>query len=220
MNAPVTCKCKRTLFIVRKRGCLLFGFLLLGLLLSGCPKRIPQPVIVEKPPFENPMAKLLETFSFAESLQAKVSIRIDTVRSGEEMRFPAIQGFVLYQRPDKLRILGYHPLGMGLLFDALYRDGEFSLLIPLQKRAYTGEVSQFGDLVEKVGPIDVFSEKIEGSEIPDRIRIEIPEKEIRVDIKLKETSLNSSLPEDAFEWIVPEGVEIRPLDRLLRKKSR
>jgi hypothetical protein len=103
------------------------------------------------------------------------------------------------------------------LFDALYRNGEFYLLIPLQKRAYTGEISQFEDLIEKVGPIDVFSEKQKGKEVPDRIRIEIPEKEIYVDIKLKETSLNTSLSEDAFEWLVPEGVEIRPLDRLFRK---
>jgi outer membrane lipoprotein-sorting protein len=216
MNAPVACK--GNLFIVRKRGYLLFGVLLLGLLLSGCPKKILKPVIVEKPLAENPIAKLLETFSFAETLQARASIRIDMVRNGQKMNF-LLNGMVLYQKPDRFRLLGYHPFGMGL-FDALYRNGEFFLLIPLQKRAYTGEVSQFGDLVEKVGPIDVFSEKQGGNEIPDRIRIEIPEKEIRVDIKLKETSLNPSLPEDAFEWSMPEGVEIRPLDRLLRKKLR
>lgn len=213
MSAPVTCK--ETLFIVRKCGYLIFGFLLLGLFLSGCPKKILKPVIVERPLVENPIAKLLETFSFAETLQARASIRIDMVRNDQEMNF-ILNGIVLYQKPDRFRLFGYHPLGMGL-FDALYRGGEFSLLLPLQKRAYTGEVSQFENLIEKVGPIEVFSEKIEGNEIPDRIRIEIPEKEIRVNIKLKETSLNSSLPEDAFEWLVPKGVEIRPLDRLFRK---
>ena len=212
MNTPGDCE--GNLSIARKRGYLLIGFLLLGLLLSGCPKK---PVIVEKPLVENPIAKLLETFSFAETLQSKASIRIDMVRDGQEIHF-ILNGMILFQKPDRFRILGYHPLGMGL-FDALYQNGEFSLLIPLQKRAYTGEVSQFGDLVEKVGPIDVFSERQEGKQIPDRIRIEIPQKEIRVDIKLKEPSLNSSLPEDAFEWSIPEGVQIRPLDRLLRKKS-
>jgi len=218
MNTPVTCKSKKTLFIVRKRGYLLFGFLLVGLLLTGCPKKILKPVVIEKPLVENPIAKLLETLSFAETLQAKASIRIDFVRNDQEMNF-LLNGMVLYQKPDRFRLLGYHPFGMGL-FDALYRNGEFFLLIPLQKRAYTGEVSQFEDLIEKVGPIDVFSEKIEGSEIPDRIRIEIPEKKIRVDIKLKETSLNSSLPEDAFDWSIPEGVDVRPFDQLLRKKLR
>jgi hypothetical protein len=136
------------------------------------------------------------------------------------MRLPAIQGFVLYQRPDKLRILGYHPLGMGLLFDALYRNGEFFLLLPLQKRVYTGEVSQFDDLIEKAGPIEVFSERPEGSEIPNRIRIELVEKETRIDLRLREISINSSLPEDSFQWVVPEGVEVEPLAKLLRKKLR
>jgi len=206
--------------MIRKHCLLILGFFLLGLLLSGCPKKIPVPVIIEKPTIENPIGKLLETFSFADSLQAKASIRIGTVRSGEEMRFPAIQGFVLYQRPDKLRILGYHPLGMGLLFDALYRNGEFFLLLPLQKRVYTGEVSQFDDLIEKAGPIEVFSERPEGSEIPNRIRIELVEKETRIDLRLREISINSSLPEDSFQWVVLEGVEVEPLAKLLRKKLR
>jgi outer membrane lipoprotein-sorting protein len=204
--------------MIRKHCLFILGFFLLGLLLSGCPKKIPLPVIIEKPTIENPIGKLLETFSFAESLQAKVSIRIDTVRSGEEMRFPAIQGFVLYQRPDKLRILGYHPLGMGLLFDALYRNGEFFLLLPLQKRVYTGEVSQFDDLIEKAGPIQISTEKVEGNQIPSRIWIDVVEKETRIELRLREISINSSLPEDSFQWVVPEGVDVQPLAKLLRKK--
>jgi outer membrane lipoprotein-sorting protein len=204
--------------MIRKRCFFILGFFLLGLLLSGCPKKIPQPAIIEKLPIENPIVKLLEAFSSAESLQANASIRIETVRNGEEMKF-LLNGFILYQKPDRFRLLGYHPFGTGL-FDALYKDGEFFLLIPLRKRAYRGEVSEFDNLIEKVGPIEVFSEKSKGGEIPNRIRIEIPEKETRVDLKLKEISLNSSLPEDAFQWIVPEGVEVEPLAKLLRKKMR
>jgi hypothetical protein len=204
--------------MIRKRCFFILGFLLLGILLSGCPKKIPEPVIIEKPTIENPIGKLLETFSFAESLQAKASIRIDTVRSGEEMKF-LLNGFILYQKPDRFRLLGYHPLGMGL-FDALYKNGEFFLLIPLQKRAYTGEILKTDDLIEKTGPIEVFSEKPEGSEIPNRIRIELIEKETRIDLRLREISVNSSLPEDSFQWVVPEGVEVEPLAKLLRKKLR
>jgi outer membrane lipoprotein-sorting protein len=204
--------------MIQKRCFFILGFLLLGILLSGCPKKIPEPVIIEKPTIENPIGKLLETFSFAESLQAKASIRIDTVRSGEEMKF-LLNGFILYQKPDRFRLLGYHPLGMGL-FDALYKNGEFFLLIPLQKRAYTGEILKTDDLIEKTGPIEVFSEKPEGSEIPNRIRIELIEKETRIDLRLREISVNSSLPEDSFQWVVPEGVEVEPLAKLLRKKLR
>ncbi len=204
--------------MIRKHRCLIIGFFLLGFILSGCPKRIPEPVI-EKPPFENPVVKLLEAFSSAESLQAKASIRIETMRMGEGMNF-LLNGYVLYQRPDKLRILGYHPLGMGL-FDALYLNGEFFLLIPIQKRAYTGEVSQFEDLIEKAGVIQISTEKNEGSEIPSRIRIDVVEKDTHIELRLKEISINSSLPEDAFQWAIPDGVEVRPLTGLLKgKKSR
>lgn len=189
---------------------------LLGLFVSGCPKKIPE-IIPEKPPFENPIIKLLEAFSSTESLQARASIRIEMVRNGEEMNF-LLNGIVLYQKPDRLRLLGYHPLGMGL-FDAIYRNGEFFLLLPIQKKAYTGEVSQFEDLIEKTGGIKVSSEKEEGGDVPSRIRIEVVEKEIRIDLRLKEIVINPSLSEDSFQWVAPKGVEVRPLASLLKGKK-
>lgn len=189
---------------------------LISLFLWGCPKKVAI-IPPEKPPYENPIIKLLEAFSSTESLQARASIRIDTVRSGEEMNF-LLNGFLLYQKPDKLRLLGYHPLGMGL-FDALYRDGEFFLLIPFQKRAYTGEVSQLEDLIEKTGEIRVSSEKDEGSDVPSRIRIEAVEKETRIELRLKGILVNPILSEDSFQWTVPEGVEVRSIDKLLKGKK-
>ena len=202
--------------MVRRFCFFILGLLFLALFLSGCPKKVARIPSIEAPSAENPMAKLLGAFSAVESLQAKASIRVETVRMGEEMIF-LLNGFLLYQRPDKLRILGYHPLGMGL-FDALYRNGEFFLLSPLQKRVYTGEISEFEDLIEKAG-IRISTEKAEGSEIPNRIRIEAVEKKTRVELKLKEISVNSSLPEDSFEWVEPEGVEVQPLAKLLKGKS-
>jgi outer membrane lipoprotein-sorting protein len=205
--------------MIRKHGFFILGFLFLGLFISGCPKKIPEPVIIAKPPLENPVATLLDAFSPAESFQAKASIRINMVRNGQEMNFPALNGFILYQKPDRIRLLGYHPLGMGL-FDALYRSGEFFLLIPLQKRVYTGEVSQFEDLIEKAGPIQISTEKVEGNQIPSRIRIDVVEKETHIDLRLREISMNSTLPEDSFQWVVPEGVEVKPLAELLKKRMR
>ncbi len=203
--------------MVRKSCVIALSLLLLGLLLPGCPKKIPEPVIFEKPPLENPVATLLDAFSPAESFQAKASIRINMVRNGQEINFPAFNGVLLYQKPDRFRLLGYHPLGMGL-FDALYRNGEFFLLIPLQKKVYAGEVSQFEDLIEKAGPIKISTEKVEGNQIPSRIRIDVVEKETRIELRLREISMNSTIPEDSFQWVVPEGVEVEPLDKLLRKK--
>jgi outer membrane lipoprotein-sorting protein len=202
--------------MVRRFCFFILGLLFLALFLSGCPKQVARIPSIEAPSAENPMARLLGAFSAVESLQAKASIRVETVRMGEEMNF-LLNGLLLYQRPDKLRILGYHPLGMGL-FDALYRNGEFFLLSPLQKRVYTGEISEFEDLIEKAG-IRISTEKAEGSEIPNRIRIEAVEKKTRVELKLKEISVNSSLPEDSFEWVEPEGVEVQPLAKLLKGKS-
>ena len=202
--------------MVRRFCFLILVFLLLVFLLTGCTKKMVRAPSIEAPSPENPMVRLLEAFSTAESLQAKASIRIETVRMGEEMNF-LLNGFVLYKRPDKLRILGYLPFGTGL-FDALYRNGEFFLLSPLQKRAYVGEISEFEDKIEKVG-IQISTEKAEGSEIPNRVLIEAVEKQTRVELKLKEISVNSSLPEDSFDWAVPEGVEVQPLAKLLKGKS-
>jgi outer membrane lipoprotein-sorting protein len=192
------------------------SLIILCFFLSGCPKKVARIPSIEVPPEKDPMAKLLETFSPADSVQAKASIRLDTVRKGEELKF-LLNGIVLYEKPDKLRILGYHPFGMGV-FDALYRGGEFFLFSPLQNRAYTGEISEFQDLIVKAN-IKISAEKPEGSEIPNRIRFEIPEKETRVDVKLKEISINQSLPEDAFQWVVPEGVDVRPLAQFLKGKK-
>jgi len=204
--------------MIRKHGFFILGFLFLGLFISGCPKKIPEPVIIEKPPLENPVATLLDAFSPVESFQAKASIRINMVRNGQEMNFPALNGVLLYQKPDRFRLLGYHPLGMGL-FDALYRNGEFFLLLPLQKKVYTGEVSQFEDLIEKAGPIQISTEKGEGNQIPSRIRIDVVEKETHIDLRLREISINSSLPEDSFQWVMPEGVEVEPFAKLLKGKG-
>ncbi len=202
--------------MIRKPWFVILSLFLSVLFLPGCPKKVAKIPSIEAPPVKDPMATLLEAFSSAESLQAKASIRLDTVRKGEELKF-LLNGIILYEKPDKLRILGYHPFGMGV-FDALYRGGEFFLFSPLQNRAYTGEISEFRDLIAKTN-IKISTEKPEGSDVPDRIRFEIPDKETRVDVKLKEISINQSLPKDAFQWVAPEGVEIKPLAQFLKGKK-
>ncbi|HMK77122.1 MAG TPA: hypothetical protein VK568_13195 [Thermodesulfobacteriota bacterium] len=199
-----------------KYGYVCIGLIILSFFLSGCAKKMVRIPSIEVPPVKDPMAQLLESFSSVESVQAKASIRIDTVRKGQEYKF-LLNGVVYYEKPDKLRILGYHPFGMGV-FDILYRGGEFLLFSPLQNRAYTGEISEFGDLIAKAN-IRISTEKPEGSEVPNRIRIEMPEKETRLDMKLKEISVNQPLPGNSFEWDPPEGVEIKPLAQFLKGKK-
>jgi hypothetical protein len=209
-------KPERSFFeMMRRLSLYFFLVLLMALVLWGCPKRPPEVRPLERIPGDHPIAKITNALSAAESLQSRTSIRIDTMRNGEEMSF-LLNGYLFYQKPDRLRLLGYHSMGMGI-FDALYRDGQFFLLIPFQKGAYIGEISEFKETIEDLGPIEVYSEKPEGSEIPSKIVIEIVEKQTSIEIGLKETSVNSSLPEDSFRWTVPEGVEVKPLAQILKR---
>lgn len=202
--------------MIRKPRYEILCFFLMILFLAGCPKKVVKVPSIEIPPEKDPVTKLLDAFSAADTVQAKASIRLDTVRKGEELKF-LLNGIVLYEKPDKLRILGYHPFGMGV-FDALYRGGEFFLYSPLQNKAFTGEVSEFAGLIAKAD-IRISTEKPEGSDVPNRVRIEMPEKQTRLDVRLKEISLNQSLPKDAFEWVMPEGVETKPLAQFLKGKK-
>jgi len=203
--------------MIRKSCFHVLCLLSVAFFLWGCPKRPPEVRPPERIPGDHPIAKIMNALSAAESLQSRTSIRVDTVRNGEEIKF-ILNGYLLYQKPDQLRLLGYHPLGGGI-FDALYREGQFFLLIPFQKRAYRGEISDFKEMIENSGPIEVYSEKPEGTEIPSKITIEIVEKQTSIEIRLKETSMNSSLPEDSFRWAVPEGVEVKPLAQVLKRKT-
>ena len=198
-----------------------FPFPILGLVFClffiGCPKkvvRVPPPDI---PSVENPLAALVEAFSAAETLQAKASIRIDTVREGEEINY-RLQGNVFCQKPGMLRVYGYHPFPLAMdLFDALYRENKFFLLIPFEKRAYTGEVSEFKDLITKAD-IRIITEKPEGNAVPNRIRIVIVDQKTTIDIRLREIELDKALTEDIFQWIVPEGIEVKPLAQFIRRR--
>ena len=200
--------------IIPKPCLTLCGFILLGVLLTGCPKKVVKMPPVEVPVVKNPVNMLLETFSVADNFQSRASIRFETVTKGERLNF-LLNGSVLFQKPDRLRILGYHPFGMEL-FDALYRDGQFFLLNTPEKKAYTGEIQEFEDLIEKAR-VQISTETPPGSLIPNRIRIGVQENQTRIDLRLKEILVNGSLPEDAFRWYVPEGVQVMPLARLVRK---
>lgn len=192
------------------------GLLIVGMLLTGCPKKPLEPVLVKKLHPENPLAQLLDAFSSTQSVQARASIRVEIVRQGQRMSYP-LNGLVLYQKPDRLRLVGLHPLGIGL-FDAMYRDGQFFLLSPLEKKAYAGEILEFEEMIQKT-ELHIFTEKPEGAEVPTRVRIDVVKKNAIIDVRLKEVLVNGELPEGSFVWVVPEGVEVRSLDELVKKKS-
>jgi len=165
------------------------------------------------PPLENPIAELVSAFSSAETLQSKASIRIDAIQKGEEVNY-RLNGVVFYQRPERLRIFGYHPFPLPMdLFDALYQEGKFFLLIPAHETAYTGDISEFDDLMKST-EVRMSIEKMDGSEVPNRIRIDLVEEKVKIEIRLKDILLNTSLPEDSFQWTTPQRIRIRPLTQL------
>lgn len=197
----------------------LYSFYLLCLtitILYGCPKSKIEIKPHDRPAFVNPFEKILMEFSKVDSFQSKTSIRIESERSGEEIKY-LLDGIILFHKPDRLRILGFHPLGISI-FDALYYEGQLLIFIPFQKKAYIGEISKLDEMMEKAGEIIVTSEKVQESEIPGQINIEAKEIGIRFFIKLKDISLNPDLSEETFAWNLPEGIEIRPISRLLRGK--
>ena len=200
----------------RKTCFSILGLLLLAILLSGCPKRIVKVPPLGGPPVEDPIAQLVAAFSSAETLQSKASIRIDSLQKGEEVNY-RLNGVVFYQRPERLRIFGYHPFPLPMdLFDALYQEGDFFLLIPAHETVYTGEISEFDDLMKST-EVRMSIEKMDGSEVPNRFRIDLVKKKVRIEIRLKEISLNEPLPEDSFRWVTPEGIETRTLSQLKGK---
>jgi hypothetical protein len=202
--------------VIRKTGFPFLGVFLLAILLSGCPKKIVKVPPLGGPPLENPIAALVAAFSAAETLQGKASIRIDTIQKGEEVNY-RLSGVVFYEKPEKLRIFGYHPFPLPMdLFDALYQEGKFFLLIPAHETVYTGEISEFDDLMKNT-EVRMSIEKMDGSEIPNRIRIDLVEEKVRIEIRLREISLNNPLPEDSFQWIMPDGLKKRPLGELKGK---
>ena len=199
--------------MTRKTCFSILGLLVLALLLSGCPKKLVKVPPLGGPPLENPIAELVAAFSSVETLQGKASIRIDAIQKGEEVNF-RLNGVVSYQKPERLRIFGYHPFPLPMdLFDALYEKGKFLLLIPAHETVYTGEISEFDNFM-KGTEVRMSIEKMDGSEVPNRIRIDLVAEKVKIEIRLKDISLNTSLPEDSFQWTIPEGIRIRPLAQL------
>jgi outer membrane lipoprotein-sorting protein len=199
----------------RKHGIMAVCILFSVVFLTGCPRRVPEPP-VEKKIVRNPLQQILEALSNAESLEARTSIRVEAIRNGEKVSF-GLNGDLLYRKPTSLRLQGYLPWGTGV-FDSLYRNGQFFLLIPFEKKAYTGELSEMEGLMDRAGSIQIAVEKNEGNGLPKRIQIELVEKQAKIDMRLRDVVINPELPEDSFAWVVPDGVEVRPLTRLLRGK--
>ena len=161
--------------------------------------RIPS---VEAPPVKDPVAQLLDAFSAVASLQAKASIRVDTVRKGQEYRFLLTESSTLKNRISFASWVITRSEWVCLISFTGVANSSFSVPYrtePIPERFPSLQIS----LRRRI--LRFLQEKPEGSEVPNRIRIEMPEKETRLDMKLKEISVNQPLPENLFEWEAPGG---------------
>ena len=125
--------------------------LFLPLLLSGCfilstTRKLPipkAPSIVQKLAPEDLIAQLNRHWAAIQSLNATVDIQASALKSKEGVAkdYTTIRGHILMRKPELLRVLGQVPMLGTRMFDMASDGKDFTLYIPLKKKAYKGSNS-------------------------------------------------------------------------------
>jgi len=125
--------------------------LFLPLLLSGCfilstTRKLPipkAPSIVQKLAPEDLVAQLNRHWTAIQSLNATVDIQASALKSKEGVAkdYTTIRGHILMRKPELLRVLGQVPMLGTRMFDMASDGKDFTLYIPLKKKAYKGSNS-------------------------------------------------------------------------------
>jgi outer membrane lipoprotein-sorting protein len=125
-----------------------FGALFLPLLLSGCfilstTRKLPvpkAPSIVQKLAPEDLVAQLNQRWVALDSLNATVDIQASQLKAKEGLAkdYTTIRGHILMRQPELLRVLGQVPMLGTRMFDMASDGKDFTLYIPLKKKAYKG----------------------------------------------------------------------------------
>jgi len=129
------------------------GWLVVALLVltaEGCAVKqttVIQPFAVPAPPREATLDELIANLnSQAEdvrTLQAKVDLETTTgsVYSGVINEYHEVQGYILIQKPDLIRIIGQVPVVGTNIFDMASDANEFQLYIPSKAKFIVGKIS-------------------------------------------------------------------------------
>jgi outer membrane lipoprotein-sorting protein len=125
-----------------------FAALLLPLFLSGCfilstTRKLPvpkAPSIVQRLAPEDLVAQLNQHWTALQSLNATVDIQASQLKAKEGLAkdYTTIRGHILMRKPDLLRVLGQVPMLGTRMFDMASDGKDFTLYIPLKKKAYRG----------------------------------------------------------------------------------
>ncbi len=120
------------------------------LLLAGCGVSQTRVIPVEELPFpvldasRSELIEGLEEISRSIStLRATVNITatVGALTTGEETTYRETQGFIVVERPSRIRMRGVAPLALVTVFD-MWSDGEtFQVNVPIQNRVFIGDTS-------------------------------------------------------------------------------
>jgi len=72
------------------------------------------------------------------SMTADLSASVGQTLGGEVTDYATIRGYILYRKPDDIRIIGLDPVIRSKAFDMLSTGDTFQLLIPAKNRLITG----------------------------------------------------------------------------------
>lgn len=137
-----------------------FILALLALTAAGCTAikqtTVIQPFAVPAPPREATLDELIANLNSqaddVRTLQAKVDLETTTgsVYSGVINEYHDVQGYVLIQKPDLIRIIGQAPVVGTNIFDMVSDADEFRLYIPSKEKFIVGKTSLRRDSENKL----------------------------------------------------------------------
>jgi len=126
---------------------------------SGCAIKqttVIQPFAVPAPPREATLEELIANLNSqaddVRTLQAKVDLETTTgsVYSGVINEYHDVQGYILIQKPDLIRIIGQVPIVGTNIFDMVSDADEFQLYIPSKAKFIIGKTSLHRDSENKL----------------------------------------------------------------------
>ncbi|MGO9272977.1 MAG: LolA family protein [Terriglobia bacterium] len=137
-----------------------FVVALLALTAAGCTAvkqtTVIQPFAVPAPPREATLDELIANLNSqaddVRTLQAKVDLETTTgsVYSGVINEYHDVQGYILIQKPDLIRIIGQAPVVGTNIFDMVSDADEFRLSIPSKAKFIVGKTSLHRDSENKL----------------------------------------------------------------------
>lgn len=173
-----------------------FMALCMPFLLTGClyhTRRIQQPVVAG-PVLDSDAEQLIDgvnrRYREVNSLTARVEFEVSVggARKGTRTDYSSIRGFILFRKPEMLRVVGEAPLVFTRIFDLASDGTTFTLQIPAKDRAIEGSnrvTRRSANPLENLRP-DIFLESILVRSIsPDHIVTLIHESSTSLNPKTK-----------------------------------